>query len=128
MAVVVEPIGSLVIPQSFVLGRGRERVGADVRRGNVLQQILRGRGPCRHRDHAIGQNALRWSSRIRACSRVHRGKPSSQVSVISRFAQYWPFTVPESANLPDRTDCRTGPAIEGTGIWPVSTPWVNRVP
>jgi hypothetical protein len=45
----------------------------------------------------------------------------------SRFAQYWPVTVPvRELPISERSPARS--CMEGTGIWPVSTPCVSRVP
>ena len=42
MAVVIEPVRSLVIPQMLVLGRGRERVGAHARWGMYCSRFFAG--------------------------------------------------------------------------------------
>src|SRR6202044_1943908 len=57
VTVVVESKGALIVPQSFVVGGGREFVRAYVRQRNVLQQIL-GRGrPSAFRYNPVRKNA-----------------------------------------------------------------------
>ena len=53
----VEPVGTLVVAQILVeSGRGKCPIRI-VGRGNVFQQVGRGRGPCLRGDHGAGENA-----------------------------------------------------------------------
>ena len=57
--VAVDPHRALIVAPGFVVGRSRKLVGADVGRGNILEQRFGRRRPRPLRDDRVGEHALR---------------------------------------------------------------------
>ena len=72
---------SFVIPHGLGIGGSRKQIGADVRRRNILQQMLGGRGPCRLRNNCARKNALRTGI---AAGRVVRFTLGNSITKLAR--------------------------------------------